>query len=804
MKNTELEESLQQHSDAVYLLLRKYRDEGKPFLLRSDILAVLDEFCQSEIGAPLRGTPVHHLLHAAQEAFFRDSEIYLDVRWSVSKRSFWQLHCEHLSFREITVSSFLQTKEQIVEPDETSAATLEIDLQPFERGFPRLRDARSIGQGVEFLNRHLSNRLFQDLDNGGQRLFEFLRLHRIQGQQLMLNSSIADLEALQDALQEADKLLSTMPQDGQWADVASDMAKLGFEAGWGKHIARARETMGYLSDILEAPGPESIARFLGRLPMIFTIAILSPHGYFAQSGVLGRPDTGGQVVYILDQVRALEEEMYDFIERQGLEVEPQIVVLTRQIPDAEGTTCNERLEPIAGTRNARILRVPFRNENGEVIPHWISRFDIWPYLERFAVECAREMVAELGQRPDFIIGNYSDGNLVASMLAHRMGVTQCNIAHALEKSKYLYSDLYWKEHEDEHHFACQYTADLIAMNTADFIIASTYQEIAGTSDTVGQYESYQAYTLPDLYRVVYGIDVFDPKFNIVSPGADPRVFFPYSKAEHRSEEMRDIVAELVHGDSTEESRGCLTDKHKPVLLAMSRVDYIKNISGLVEWYAHSEALQEQANLVIVGGHPKSEPADDEEGEQLRRIHGLLDEHQLDERVRWVPMQTDKHIVGELYRYTADLRGAFVQPALFEAFGLTVVEAMGSGLPTFATCYGGPLETIVDGVSGFHIDPNQGAAAAKKMADFLARCRDDPDHWVHLSRGGLTRIEEHYTWKLYANRLMKLARIYGFWKYISKLERAETSRYLEMFYALMYRQLAAKANGNEAGDSAGEE
>ena len=42
------------------------------------------------------------------------------------------------------------------------------------------------------------------------------------------------------------------------------------------------------------------------------------------------------------------------------------------------------------------------------------------------------------------------------------------------------------------------------------------------------------------------------------------------------------------------------------------------------------------------------------------------------------------------RCIADSRGVFVQPALYEAFGLTVIEAMASGLPTFATsrCGGG--------------------------------------------------------------------------------------------------------------------
>ncbi len=37
--------------------------------------------------------------------------------------------------------------------------------------------------------------------------------------------------------------------------------------------------------------------------MIFSVVVLSPHGYFGQANVLGMPDTGGQVVYILDQVR---------------------------------------------------------------------------------------------------------------------------------------------------------------------------------------------------------------------------------------------------------------------------------------------------------------------------------------------------------------------------------------------------------------------------------------------------------------------------------------------------------------------
>jgi sucrose synthase len=60
-----------------------------------------------------------------------------------------------------------------------------------------------------------------------------------------------------------------------------------------------------------------------------------------------------------------------------------VVQVTRLIPDSKGTSCNQRLERITGTKHTFILRVPFKNENG-ILKKWISRFDVWPYLEKFA------------------------------------------------------------------------------------------------------------------------------------------------------------------------------------------------------------------------------------------------------------------------------------------------------------------------------------------------------------------------------------------------------------------------------------
>ncbi len=794
----ELRAYVKEQSEAVSGLLDVYLAIGRPFLLNSNICDEFNRYCAETGCTALAGSPLAKMVVKTQEAAIRKPWLYLDVRLRVGRWRYLRIHLESLLIEEVSTVDFLRVKEKIVkDPALVDDWTLEFDLAPFERDFPKLKEPRSIGRGVEFLNRQLSSQLFQALGKGDRLLLDFLYLHKYRGKQLMLNRQIKDVGELRDGLHQADDYLADCDANSQWEVVGPELEALGFAPGWGRTAKQMRRTFALLSDILEAPEPSQLEKFLGRLPMIFNLVILSPHGYFGQENVLGLPDTGGQIVYILDQVQALEQELRNRNHDVGLDIKPQILVVTRLIPEAGETTCDQRLEPIKGTEYARILRVPFRYENGEVVPHWISRFEVWPYLARFAADAQGEIMAELGRRPDLIIGNYSDGNLVAYLLSHQLGVTQCNIAHALEKTKYLHSALYWQDNDPNYHFSSQFTADLIAMNTADFIISSTYQEIAGSKTIAGQYESYSSFTMPDLYRVVNGIDVFDPKFNIVSPGADAKVYFPYSEKKRRLTQMDDDIDSLIFGGPRPDTRGVLADRKKPVIFTMARLDRIKNLTGLVEWYANSPQLRKLANLVLVGGYiDAGASGDQEEQEQIGRMHELLNEHGLDGQVRWLGMRLDKQFSGELYRVVADNGGVFVQPALFEAFGLTVIEAMASGLPTFATCYGGPLEIIEDGISGFHIDPNHGAAAANRIVDFFTRCRQEPAYWQELSAGGIDRVESRYTWKRYANRLVTLSCIYGFWHYASDLDRQETRRYLEMFYNLQFRP---RAEGMEGGN-----
>ena len=60
---------------------------------------------------------------------------------------------------------------------------LEVDLGAFRRGLPRMKRTKTIGQGVDFMNRHLSSSLSRDPAHGGINgsLFQYLKTFTYAG-----------------------------------------------------------------------------------------------------------------------------------------------------------------------------------------------------------------------------------------------------------------------------------------------------------------------------------------------------------------------------------------------------------------------------------------------------------------------------------------------------------------------------------------------------------------------------------------------------------------------------------------------
>ncbi|PSB27244.1 sucrose synthase [Stenomitos frigidus] len=772
------------------------RASEKRYLLRNEILAAFSDYCshyeQSEQFQT--SSRLGKLIYHVQEIILDGNSLCLIIRPRIASQEAYRL-LEDLTVEPMSISDLLDLRDRFVNRyHPQDGDVFEIDFQPFYDYSPAIRDPKNIGKGVEYLNRYLSSKLFQDQNKWLDSAFNFLRLHHHNGHQLLINERIQTQQALSQQIKTALQWLSDRPDDAPYEQFRFDLQTLGFEPGWGNTALRVRETLGLLDQLIDSPDHQVLESFAARIPMIFQIALISPHGWFGQEGVLGRPDTGGQIVYILDQVKSLEKQLQEDIELAGLDVlniHPKVIVLTRLIPNSDGTTCNQRLEKIYGTEDAWILRVPFREFNPKLTQDWISRFEIWPYLETFAIDAETALRAEFSGKPDLIIGNYSDGNLVAFLLARKLKVTQCNVAHALEKSKYLFSNLYWQDLDDKYHFSLQFTADLIAMNAANFIISSTYQEIVGTPESVGQYESYKCFTMPELYHVTSGIELFSPKFNVVPPGVNETVYFPYTRTDDRLLGDRDRLEDLLFTlDDPAQVIGKLDDPSKRPVFSMARLDRIKNLTGLAECFGKSKALQEHCNLILIAGKLRTEDSTDhEEISEIEKLYQIIDEYDLHGKVRWLGVRLAKGDSGEIYRIIADHQGVFVQPALFEAFGLTILEAMISGLPTFATRFGGPLEIIQDKFNGFYINPTHTEEMAATILEFVSKCDQTPQYWSDISNRGIERVYSTYTWKIHTNRLLSLAKIYGFWNYTSKEDREDMLRYTEALFYLLYKPRA---------------
>lgn len=77
---------------------------------------------------------------------------------------------------------------------------------------------------------------------------------------------------------------------------------------------------------------------------------------------------------------------------------------------------------------------------------------------------------------------------------------------------------------------------------------------------------------------------------------------------------------------------------------------------------------------------------------------------------------------------ASTRGAFVNIALQEPFGLVLIEAAAHGLPTVATRYGGPVEIHATLKNGLLVEPTDTGA----VADALVTLLTDRNLWCALA------------------------------------------------------------------------
>lgn len=77
---------------------------------------------------------------------------------------------------------------------------------------------------------------------------------------------------------------------------------------------------------------------------------------------------------------------------------------------------------------------------------------------------------------------------------------------------------------------------------------------------------------------------------------------------------------------------------------------------------------------------------------------------------------------------------------FDVFGLVNLEAMAAGKPVVATCFGGASEIVVDGETGYVVDPRDTEQFAARVSELLR----DPAKTTRIGAAGRARLLARFT------------------------------------------------------------
>jgi len=434
------------------------------------------------------------------------------------------------------------------------------------------------------------------------------------------------------------------------------------------------------------------------------IVLVSVHGLIRGHNLeLGRDaDTGGQIQYVVELARALAK--HPDVARVDL--------LTRRVID--GKVDSDYAEPEERIdEGVYIIRVPAGPRR------YFRKEVLWPYLDAFTDE-ALQHLRRVGKVPDIIHSHYADAGYVGARLAQLLGVPLVHTGHSLgvDKRRRLQDKGVQPQNiERVYNMSQRIEAEEIALGNASLVIASTSQEVE---------QQYKAY------------DNYHPqRMRVIPPGVDISRFQPPAPRQKRPP----ITSELDR---------FLQYPERPMILALSRADERKNIASLVRAYAENPDLREMANLVVVAGN-RDDVRQMEKGarEVLTELLMLIDRYDLYGKMAF-PKHHEPNDVPDLYRLAASTHGVFVNPALTEPFGLTLIEAAASGVPIVATEDGGPRDIMKHCQSGKLIDPLD----IDGMGEAIYEVLRDRSRWQRLSRAGIKGARGTYTWQGHVNSYMK--------------------------------------------------
>ncbi len=319
----------------------------------------------------------------------------------------------------------------------------------------------------------------------------------------------------------------------------------------------------------------------------------------------------------------------------------------------------------------------------------VDRRELYEYLPEF-IENVEDFILKSGKKYDLIYSHYWLSGLVGEWIKYRFELPLVHTYHTLGflKNRVLEG----KEHRYRN------TAEKHLSGVADAIISSSLEEKGNLTRT---------------------FHVPAEKLRVIYPGVNKELFCPLP----------------------EESQPTC-EKAESCLLYVGRIEPVKGLLDIVEAIQILKCkvpdLFRRICLKVIGGGSEK---DMQSNPEIRRIHELLSQYGIEDRVRFLGSIPQEELKG----FYAEAE-ALVVPSLYESFGLVVVEALACGTPVLVSKIG-KMQTIVkDGHTGFSFRPNDPASLATCLQYFFAH-KDSlwPAHRIR------TDVIDRFSWKKTAER-----------------------------------------------------
>ncbi len=325
---------------------------------------------------------------------------------------------------------------------------------------------------------------------------------------------------------------------------------------------------------------------------------------------------------------------------------------------------------------------------------YIKKELLLSYMHEFTIEMLR-FIEEEELTYKLIHANFFMSALVASEIKKELRIPFVVTFHALGKIRRMYQG-------DKDTFPdTRFTIEKEVCNSADQIIAECPQ---------------------DKEDLMYHYHASQDKISIIPCGFDPNEVYPLDKH----------LAKITIG----------LDPHKKYILQLGRIVPRKGIDTVIASFAKlRKKTQGQVKLLIVGG--ESDEPNSSITPEIGRLQNIA---------KALHVATDVIFLGrrsrEQLKYVYNAADIFISVPWYEPFGITPLEAMACGTPVIGSRVGGIKFSVIDGKTGFLVEPHDTEMLATKMQELLTNEKLGRS----FSENSLKRVNEFFTWKTVASML----------------------------------------------------